>query len=383
MKIYSVADYIISPLGLGAEENLHQLENGCTAIQQQNIPAIPEEKSVFAATFPNNLVQPFFTSEELKSYTSLELCFILATKKILEETLLSDFSRLLLVISSTKGNIELLGEENPHIPKKRLFMPEMAKAVSQYFDFPNSPMVVSNACISGISGLLIGQKMIKKGHYDHALVLGGDSFSHFVYAGFQSFMALSSSFCAPYDKNRDGINLGEAVTGILLSKDKSLCKDKNTLGELVGGGQANDANHISGPSREGKGLKIAVSKAMEQAEITPEKIGYINAHGTATPYNDEMEAIAFSSLGLEKAPLNSLKGYFGHTLGAAGVLESSLAIRQLNSGILLQNKGFEEMGVSKSINILEENLPKGGIEYILKTASGFGGGNAAVIFKKA
>jgi 3-oxoacyl-[acyl-carrier-protein] synthase-1 len=213
-------------------------------------------------------------------------------------------------------------------------------------------------------------------------VVGADAFSKFIYSGFQSFMALSDNLCRPYDIKRNGINLGEGVSAILVSKDKEICDDKLALSEIAGGGQANDANHISGPSRDGTGLKISVRKAMEEAGIAPSQIGYINAHGTATVYNDEMEAIAFSALQLDKTPLNSLKGYFGHTLGTAGVLETILTIRQLNNGVLLKSLGYEENGVSKPLHVLQANQPVQDLEYALKTASGFGGGNAAIILKK-
>jgi 3-oxoacyl-[acyl-carrier-protein] synthase-1 len=195
-------------------------------------------------------------------------------------------------------------------------------------------------------------------------------------------MALSDNLCRPYDIKRNGINLGEGVSAILVSNDKEICDDKLALSEITGGGQANDANHISGPSRDGTGLNISVRKAMEEAGIAPSQIGYINAHGTATVYNDEMEAIAFSALQLDKTPLNSLKGYFGHTLGAAGVLETILTIRQLNNGVLLKSRGYEENGVSKPLGVLQANQPVQDLEYALKTASGFGGGNAAIILKK-
>ena len=381
MKVYTVADFILSSLGFGTDVNFNQLENyviGIKEIRNQKISPQP----FYASLISKSQILPKFNKHEIRSYTKLELQFIIVIKEVLKSASLTDYSKLLLLISTTKGNINLLEDGNSNLPKERIFLPVMASEINNYFKFPNEAVVVSNACISGVSGLLTGKRLIKAGLYDHALIVGGDLFSHFVYAGFQSFMSLSNGICAPYDKKRDGINLGEAIAGILLSKDKNISKDTSALSEIVGGGQSNDANHISGPSREGHGLHISIKKALKESGISHSDIDYINAHGTATVFNDEMESIAFSKSGLEEVPLNSLKGYFGHTLGTSGVLESALTIRQLNRGLLLKSMGFHDNGISKKLKILTDHCHKDRLKYALKTASGFGGGNASVIFKK-
>lgn len=381
MKVYSVADYILSSLGFGTDVNFRQLKNNVIGINKTKDPNVSKHP-FYASLISESQILPNFNEQEIRSHTLLELQFILAIKEVLKSSNLTDYSKLLLLISTTKGNINLLDNVDLNLPKERVFLPVMALAINTYFKFTNEPVVVSNACISGVSGLLTGKRLIKGGLYDHVLIVGGDLFSHFVYSGFQSFMALSNSICAPYDKKRDGINLGEAIAGLLLSKDKQICEDKSALSEIVGGGQSNDANHISGPSRDGIGLCLSIEKAFNESGILPSDIDYINAHGTATVFNDEMESIAFSKSGLGKVPLNSLKGYYGHTLGTAGVLESVLTIRQLNQGILLKSMGYLDNGISKQLKILTANYHKDNMKYALKTASGFGGGNAAVIFKK-
>jgi 3-oxoacyl-[acyl-carrier-protein] synthase-1 len=381
LKVYTVADYILSPLAGGTEYNFAQILAGHTGIKKEENRRF-SDTPFYAATITDRDYLADFQPEVARNHTELELQIIHVIKRIFESVRLSDFGRFLLLLSTTKGNIDLL-ENNPNnIDKSRIYLPEMTKILNDYFGFPKAPIVISNACISGVSGILTAKKMIQGGHCDHVLVVGADAFSKFIYSGFQSFMALSDNLCRPYDIKRNGINLGEGVSAILVSNDKEICDDKLALSEITGGGQANDANHISGPSRDGTGLNISVRKAMEEAGIAPSQIGYINAHGTATVYNDEMEAIAFSALQLDKTPLNSLKGYFGHTLGAAGVLETILTIRQLNNGVLLKSRGYEENGVSKPLGVLQANQPVQDLEYALKTASGFGGGNAAIILKK-
>ena len=187
---------------------------------------------------------------------------------------------------------------------------------------------------------------------------------------------MSNLPCKPYSKNRTGVSLGEATAAVSISTNKENAKVK-----IIGDGSINDANHISGPSRTGEGLYRSIESALKEASINPNQIDYISAHGTATPFNDEMEAIAFNRLALENVPVNSLKGYYGHTLGASGLLETVIGIESVLQNKLFTSFGFDEIGVSQNINIIEKNENKN-IHYFLKTASGFGGCNAAVLFEK-
>jgi 3-oxoacyl-[acyl-carrier-protein] synthase-1 len=188
---------------------------------------------------------------------------------------------------------------------------------------------------------------------------------------------MSDAPCQPYSANRTGVNLGEATAAVLVTSEKEHAKV-----EIVGDGSINDANHISGPSRTGEGLFRSIQSAMNEANITSSTIDYISAHGTATPFNDEMEAIAFNRLGLQQVPVNSLKGYYGHTLGASGLLETVIGIESMLQNKLFVSLGFDDMGVSEPINVIQNNEEKT-VQYFLKTASGFGGCNTAVVFKKS
>src|SRR3970282_2205767 len=177
------------------------------------------------------------------------------------------------------------------------------------------------------------------------------------------FQAMSDAPCKPYSKNRNGVTLGEAAAAVLVSANKGSSKIK-----IIGDGSINDANHISGPSRTGEGLFRSIKSALAEAEIEADQIDYISAHGTATSFNDEMEAIAFNRLGLENTPVNSLKGFYGHTLGASGLLEAVIGIQSVLENKLFVSLGFDELGVSQSINVIEKNENKNS-RYFLKTAS--------------
>jgi 3-oxoacyl-[acyl-carrier-protein] synthase-1 len=225
--------------------------------------------------------------------------------------------------------------------------------------------------------VLTGMRLIQSGQYDHAVVAGADVISKFVLSGFQSFQAVSLLPCRPFDAARDGINLGEGAGTIILTSNKNYSSGVNA----AGGSVSNDANHISGPSRTGEELYIAIRKALQAAAIAANDIGFISAHGTATIFNDEMEAKAIGLAGLQEIPVNSLKGYYGHTLGAAGLIESIISIQSLKENLVIPTRGFENIGVSQPVNVCAA-LYKSSARHFLKTASGFGGCNAAMIFSK-
>ncbi|WP_321539373.1 beta-ketoacyl synthase N-terminal-like domain-containing protein [Flavobacterium piscinae] len=212
--------------------------------------------------------------------------------------------------------------------------------------------MLSNACVSGVLAIAVAKRMIQVGVYDDAFILAGDEVSEFVLSGFNSFQAMSEMPCKPYDSDRNGVTLGEATAAVYLTSDNN--KVESNAIKICGDGAINDANHISGPSRTGEGLYKSIESAIREANITVKEIDYISAHGTATLYNDEMEAIAFNRLHLQNVPVNSLKGFYGHTLGASGLLETVIAIESAKRNHLIMSKGFQHDGTSQSIAVIKE-----------------------------
>ncbi|MGB3152063.1 MAG: beta-ketoacyl synthase N-terminal-like domain-containing protein, partial [Maribacter sp.] len=281
-------------------------------------------------------------------------------------------------ISTTKGNIDALDEKND-FPKERAYLSTLGNKIKTFFGFENDAIVLSNACVSGVLAVAVAKRLILQGTYDHILVAGGDLVTQFILSGFNAFQALSDQPCRPYCKTRSGINIGEVATSALITKNDEELAPESV--RIVGEASCNDANHISGPSRTGEGLYRSIHSALKQSELAPSDIDYISAHGTATLFNDEMEAIAFNRAMLENTPINSLKGYFGHTLGASGLLETIIGMHSLHQNTLFASKGFQELGVSMPLNVIEKTT-KRNIHTFLKTASGFGGCNTAVIFQE-
>jgi len=242
----------------------------------------------------------------------------------------------------------------------------------------NKIVIISNACISGVIAINTAADYLQHSDFKKVVVIGIDALTDFIIYGFQSLFALSNEPSQPFDKNRKGICIGEAAGVVILSKEKI---NEQFHVEYLGGSSSNDANHISGPSRTGEGLFRSINLTMQRAKIKAAGIDFISAHGTGTNYNDEMESIAFDRSGLIATPLNSLKGYFGHTLGAAGLIEVIATMKMMENSTLLKSVGFKETGTTRAINVLRENKQQE-VTTILKTASGFGGGNASLILKK-
>ncbi len=284
--------------------------------------------------------------------------------------------KVVFVFSTTKGNVYLLDENVSGFSKERVLLGVAARKVCDYFGNPNPPVVVSNACISGLCAQIEAMRLLEGGYYDYAVVAGADMQSPFIVSGFQSFKALSDEPCRPFDAERKGLNLGEAAACIIYAR-----RDKAQPEEWVAcrGAIRNDANHISGPSREGEGSYRALKAVL--AGFDTGRLAFVNAHGTATAYNDEMESIAVTRAGLAEVPVNGLKGHFGHTMGAAGVLESILSMRALDDHCILGTKGFAHCGVSRPLRLDAQHQPTEKRAFV-KLLSGFGGCNAALLFAK-
>lgn len=374
-EIFVSSDNIVSPIGLTTAENFEQLKQNITGIKLHD-DKVMSDQAFQAALFPD---ENFYSNHSKNNYTRFEKLLISSITQALANTAISaSDKKTALIISSTKGNINFLETEQPsEALNKRMALHTSAQLVADHFQFVNTPVVISNACISGILAILTGMRLIQSGQYDHAVVAGADVISKFVLSGFQSFQAISPLPCKPFDAARDGINLGEAAATVIITSDKNYSSGV----KAAGGSVSNDANHISGPSRTGEELYIAIRKALQDSAIAATDIGFISAHGTATIFNDEMEAKAIGLAGMQQTPVNSLKGYYGHTLGAAGLIESIISMQSLKENLLIPTHGFENIGVSEPVNVCS-SLIKLSAQHFLKTASGFGGCNAAMVFSK-
>lgn len=360
-------DCIISSLGFGTQENMAAVRAGTTALApwHDGTPVCPVDRARLGA---------LAAERGLAGYTPAEQAALLALGEAVAASGISPANeRVLVVLSTTKGNIGLLGSD----PQK-CDLNHTAGVIGRRLGAAHRPLVISNACISGVSAIVVAARLIRSGRYDHVFVAGFDLLCDFIVSGFNAFKSVSPALCRPYDAARDGLTLGEGCGAVLLTRDRALSATGITV---AGGGISNDANHISAPSRTGDGLWYAIRAALGEAGVGAGAVGLVNPHGTATVYNDEMESRALNLAGLCNVPCNSLKPYFGHTLGASGVIESIVTVRELCENTCFGVKGYAECGVPYPLDISAVHREIR-TDAALKTASGFGGCNAAVVFRR-
>ncbi len=374
---YITSAEMLSPLGIGLDHNFQQIKAGMTGLKEQKSAAA--RTPIFCAAIAeeqvaayDNLIQP---TEPL---TKLEKMVLVTAKRLLAQHNFDPRDpQNIFIFCTTKGNIDLLFESDTMIPKGRILFSDSAQVMAKQLGFTHLPIVVSNACISGVEGILLGRQLIEAGLCQQAMVIAADLVTDFTISGFYSLKAYAKGVCRPFDKDRTGVNLGECCAGVILSKTAASPKDL----KIIAGTSSNDANHMTAPSREARGLSQAIQHCLAQAgdEQLPD---FISAHGTGTRYNDAMESLAFQQSGLGEVPFFSLKGIFGHTLGAAGLLETVVSAEALRQNTLLPSIGFETAGEDVKYQPATQ-LAWSPMKRFLKTASGFGGGNACLMVEKS
>jgi 3-oxoacyl-[acyl-carrier-protein] synthase II len=244
--------------------------------------------------------------------------------------------------------------------------------------------VISSACASATVALAQGAEMIEQGECDCVAVVACDAVTEFVYSGFASLMALDPEGARPFDAQRRGLSAGEAAGFILLmSADRATREGRAPLGELAGWGMSNDANHMTGPSRNGTALAQAIVQSLKRGGVEPDRIGFICAHGTGTMFNDSMELKAFKTVFDRPRTIFSVKGGTGHTMGAAGLVEALLTLRALAKQTVPPTVSLEQMDEEACGWVSAETVFYNGTDLALSTNSGFGGVNAALVLRRA
>lgn len=364
---------IYTGIGFGSEIVYQELLAGRSGLaRREGVFGVPDP--FFSSLFDREEIESRFAASGLNGagLSILEKAMALSAADAIRRSGVDAASeRTLFIISSTKGNVELL-EQDPSGTRPEMAICGSARRVAALFGNPNEPVCVTNACASGIVAQTCALRAIESGEFDFAVVIGADMLSRFVVAGFQSLKALSPERCRPFDKERRGLNLSEAVASIVFGRS-----GRGIGVGLERGCIRNDANHISAPSRTGEGQLSALEGVMDG--IAPSDVAFVNVHGTATMYNDNMESVALHRAGLDAVPAVSLKSFFGHTLGAAGVMETVVSSLAFLDGIVLPTFCHEENGVDWPLNMTASQRPASG-SHFLKIMSGFGGINAATLY---
>lgn len=287
------------------------------------------------------------------------------------------------LLATTLGEIEYLERAGLDKEAAAESCPsKLLEKVEKMLYLKQSGMVVSAACASSSVAVAEGAGRIEEGEIEAALVIACDGVTEFLYAGFSSLLALDPAKSRPFDRDRDGLSVGEAAGWLLLmSRDRAVREGRKILGEVCGWGINNDANHMTGPSRDGSGLAKAIQLSLEQAGVERKNIASISAHGTGTVYNDSMEMKAFKKVFSNARPVYSVKGGIGHTMAAAGLIEILIALKTLEEQKVPPTVGLQNVDEEAQGWVSSECQAAAG-PYTLSTNSGFGGVNAALLLKR-
>ena len=399
---------VISPIGIGKDsffKSLKEGQSGVDIISKFDTEGLPTK---IAAEVKNFDPIAFIDKKEAKRMDRYTQFAVAASKMAIEDASLDlntiDEDRFGVCIGSGIGGLETLENQHKVMMEKGsgrvspFFIPMMisnmgAGHISMTFKAKGPNMTVVTACASATNAIGEAFRIIQRDDAD-IMITGGTeaSITPIAIAGFCSMKALSDNnedpkgASKPFDKNRDGFIMGEG-SGILILEDleHAIKRGARIYGEVVGYGSTADAYHITAPAPDGEGAYKAMKKAVADADINPEKIDYINAHGTSTEMNDKFETMAIKRLMGDyayKVPISSTKSMTGHLLGAAGGIEAIACLMAINEGVIPPTINYNIKDENCDLDYVPNHARKVEVSYAMSNSLGFGGHNASIILKK-
>lgn len=384
---------IISSIGTTVEANLHALLNSKKGIAPiVNIDTRHKNEIKVGEVLQTNaeLAKSLHLNEN-HNYSRTALLGCIAAQQAVKHANIDtiDAFRTGLISATSVGGMDLTEKhfQNYNEESRKLINSHHAadntEKIAALLGITDFTSTISTACSSAANAIMLGARLIKSGQLDRVIVGGTDGLAKFTINGFKTLMILSDTDCTPFDANRKGLNLGEAAAYLVLESDAVVKQgNKTILGYLAGYGNANDAFHQTASSENGEGAFLAMTKALKVAEINPEDINYINAHGTATPNNDLSEGKAIKRIYGDSVPdFSSTKAFTGHTLAAAGAIEAVYSILALQNNVMFPNLNFKTAIPELQMVPITE-VTKKTINYVLSNSFGFGGNCSTLIFSK-
>ena len=273
-------------------------------------------------------------------------------------------------------------------PKRKLeSLSYLVSHLAEKHGFGGPQLTISTACASGTDAIGVAARQIMSGKTDVMIAGGVDVLSDFALTGFHSLQALTETKVRPFDKNRTGLVLGEGAAFIVLeSEEHAMQRDAKIYGKVLGYSSRVDAHHLTAPHREGRGLAAAVEQALLQACINTVGIGYINAHGTGTVYNDLMETVVIKKVFGEAAyriPVSSTKSMLGHSFGAAGAIETICCLLSITNKRVPPTINYEERDPECDLDYVPNESRQRDVRVAMSLSAGFGGQNSAIIVGEA
>jgi len=388
MKISVTGLGVVSAIGLNAEENFRSIQLLKTGIRKP--PA--GNLMLGEVNLGNPEISDMLGLPE-EDYSRTTLLSLLAAKEAWGHNSHHNKIRTGMISSTSVGGLDRIEEyyfeqlANPLADSYRLMTHDNGRnteRVAAELGISGYISTVSTACSSGANAIMLGARLIESGRLDRVIVGGAEPLAIFDRKGFFSLNIYDNDICKPFDNNRKGLNLGEGAAYLVLENEQSMSVSGNTsFCQLAGWNNSSDAFHQTASSPDGKGAGLAMIKALSKAQIGPENIGYINAHGTGTENNDLSESNALKNVFGDSMPaFSSTKGFTGHTLAAAGAIEAVFCVEAIRSQVLLPNVNFSTP-MTETGMIPETRYRSSAVEYVLSNSFGFGGNCTCLIFRNA
>jgi len=393
-RVAIVGAGVVSPLGLGLAETAEALRSGSDCVTPVSGFSVEHCRCKTAGQVPDNRLSACDTGEIRRPARLHRVArmMIYALQEALAEV--SDFQPELTVVGTTSGGMTFGEEYYRSLYRQRTdcqapvwlanYPPQKAVIDAQEALGIDAPcQVIANACASGTNAIGHGFECIRSGRYQQVLTGGYDALSELVFVGFDSLQAATPERCRPFDAGRTGMVLGEGAAILALENFASAQKrGAPILAEIIGYGISTDNHHLTQPHPSGIGPRQAMEAALQRANLEPAAIDYINAHGTATPFNDAAEGKAIAELFGSQTSVSSTKGMMGHSLGAAGAIEAVISILALRHQVLPPNIHFRTMDPDLELHIVANEARPAKIRTVLSNSFGFGGTNASVIIQR-
>jgi 3-oxoacyl-(acyl-carrier-protein) synthase len=396
MNVFITGFGCISPIGFNADENLKNLQ-----LEKDGIEKSLFLKSRYASLknfgevkIDNQTLMNELHLKDIKGLTRTDLFALKAFGEATENANLdpdeiSDRKTAFISASTVGGmcNTDEIYKDANNQSLSTEFVNSYGFAVHtlnvvRFFGMKGFTNTINTACSSSSNAMMMGMRLIQSGRIKRAIVGGAESLAKFTVNGFNSLQILSEGKCKPFDENRDGLNLGEAAAYLVLEAE-DICRHKENWGRIIGAGNTNDVFHASALSDNAVGVTKCMELALKDASILPREVSYINAHGTGTRNNDQVELVGFENVFSKIPPFSSTKSYTGHTLAASGALEAIYCLLSFRNREIYPNLHTISPIQGCGSSLVRKFTPDVELNYIMSNAYGFGGNCTSLIFAKS
>lgn len=392
-RVAVVGAGIVSPLGFGLIETLEALRTGRDCVTPVTRFPVDRCRCKTAGQVPDEglLRQTAKGKRDPRLHPASRMMMSALGEALAEDR---QFNPDLAVIGTTSGGMSF-GEDYYRTLQRHGALRRTPGWIANYP--PQKPVadalghagisvpcqIIANACASGTNAIGHAFESVRSRRYDRVLTGGYDALSELVFVGFDSLQASTPEKCRPFDRGRNGMVIGEGAAVLALENlDSARRRNAHIIAEITGYGISTDNHHLTQPNPSGAGPRAAMQGALQSARLAPEEVDYINAHGTATIFNDAAEGKAISDLFGKSVPVSSTKAMMGHSLGAAGAIEAVFCLLALQHQFLPANINFRTPDENVDLNIVANEARPAAIQTVISNSFGFGGTNASIVFQR-